>query len=103
MEYRNTQIPISKATKLVHLVLLLRCFCFRSFAATAAAAAAATIAALLALISLLCVCVLRFVVGVAFFSVLRNLRAVLFPPFRLFLIHGHTDAIYIPQLKVGHT
>lgn len=99
MEYRNTQIPISKATKLVHLVLLLRCFCFRSFAATAAAAAAATIAALLALISLL----LRFVVGVAFFSVLRNLRAVLFPPFRLFLIHRHTDAIYIPQLKVGHT
>lgn len=54
MEYRNTQIPISKATKLVHLVLLLRCFCFRYFAATAAAAA--TIAALLALISLLCVC-----------------------------------------------
>lgn len=101
MEYRNTQIPISKATKLVHLVLLLRCFCFRSFAATAAAAAAATIAALLALISLLCV--LRFVVGVAFFSVLRNLRAVLFPPFRLFLIHRHTAAIYIPQLKVGHT
>lgn len=82
MEYRNTQIPISKATKLVHLVLLLRCFCFHSFAASAAAAGA--VAALLALISVCCALLLAWH-SLAFCAIC----ALYFSPFSV-VPHTHT-------------